>query len=125
MRYKGSGVNVSEITSWIDNLLLTSIDEEQELVPNRIILYQNYPNPFNPFTKIKFEIQQKRRIKLEIFDVTGKLIRKLIDNEMNAGFHELFWDGKDAKGEQVHSGVYFYSLKNNNRVITKKMTLLR
>ena len=125
IRYKGSGVAVSEITSWIDNLLLTSIDNKEVLIPSRIILDQNYPNPFNPSTTIKFEMQQKQHVKLEIFDITGKLIRKLIDNEMNAGAHELSWNGEDAKGNQVNSGLYFYSLKSSSKFITKKMTLLR
>jgi len=125
VRYKGAGVNVSQITSWIDNLLLTSIDETESRVPQRIMLDQNYPNPFNPITKIKFHIEQQQHVNLEIFEVTGKLIRKLIDNNMNAGSHELFWDGRDGKGNAVHSGIYFYSLRSGKEHITKKMTLLR
>ena len=88
-------------------------------------MYQNYPNPFNPITKIRFQIDQQQRVNLEIFDVTGKLIRKLIDNTFNAGSHELFWDGKDAKGYDAHSGIYFYTLKSGGGHMTKKMTLLR
>jgi hypothetical protein len=125
VRYKGAGVVVSEITSWIDNLLLTSVNHETDIVPEKIILYQNYPNPFNPVTKIKFEINQQQRVNLEIFDVTGKLIRKLIDNTLYAGSHELFWDGKDVKGQKVPSGIYFYTLKSGSEISTKKMTLLR
>lgn len=125
IRYKGAGVAVSEITLWIDNLLLTSLDNNEDLIPSRITLNQNYPNPFNPSTTIKFEMQQKQHVKLEIFDITGKLIRKLIDNEMNAGLHELSWNGKDADGNQVNSGMYFYSLKSGSKISTKKMTLLR
>lgn len=125
VRYKGAGVDVSQITSWIDNLLLTSINESDNIIPDKVLLYQNYPNPFNPITKIRFQLDHQQRINLEIFDVTGKLIRKLIDNIFNAGSHELFWDGKDAKGYEVHSGIYFYTLKSGSEYMTKKMTLLR
>jgi FlgD Ig-like domain len=125
VRYKGAGVNVSSITTWIDNLLLTSIDEIESTVPQRITLHQNHPNPFNPITKIKFHIEKSQQVILEIFDVTGKLIRKLIDNNMNAGSHELFWDGRDGKGNALHSGIYFYSIKSGKEHLSKKMTLLR
>ena len=125
VRYKGAGVAVSEIASWIDNLLLTSVNSGTDIVPEKIILYQNYPNPFNPVTKIKFEINQQQRVKLEIFDVTGKLIRKLIDNTLYAGTHELLWDGKDTKEQAAHSGIYFYALKSGEEISTKKMTLMR
>ena len=125
VRYKGAGVNVSEITSWIDNLLLTSIDKTESNLPGSINLGQNYPNPFNPLTKIKFQIRNEQHITIEIFDVTGKLIRKLIDNRMNAGSHELFWDGKNANGKNVNSGIYFYSLRTAKVTLSKKMTLLR
>ena len=125
VRYKGAGVDLSLITSWIDNLFLTSIDENEPTVPQRITLHQNYPNPFNPVTKIKFQIEQQQHVNLKIFDETGKLIRKLIDSNMNAGSHELFWDGRDGKGNAVHSGIYFYSLRSGKEHICKKMTLLR
>ena len=125
VRYKGAGVDVSLITSWLDNLLLTSVDENESIMPEGINLEQNYPNPFNPITKIKFKIENSQHVNLEIFDITGKLIRKLIDNNMNAGSHELFWDGRDAKGNHVHSGIYFYSLRSGKDHLSKKMTLLR
>jgi len=125
VRYKGAGVDVSEITSWIDNLLLTSVDEIDINLPESIKLRQNYPNPFNPITKIKFEIKNAQHVYLEIFDVTGKLIRKLIDNTMNAGIHELYWDGKNGNGKSVNSGIYLYSLRAGKVTLSKKMTLLR
>jgi len=125
IRYKGTGVYLPSITSWIDNLLLTFIDDTDSNLPENIKLGQNYPNPFNPITKIEFYINQTQYVNLEIFDVTDKLIRKLIDNKMNAGSHELYWDGRDEKGNHLHSGVYFYSLRSGNIYLTKKMTLLR
>ena len=123
--YKGAGAYLPSITSWIDNLLLTSIDKIETILPVDIKLDQNYPNPFNPITKIKFHIKQTQYVNLEIYDVTGKLIRKLIDNKMNAGSHELYWDGRDAKGNHLHSGVYFYSLKTKDFFDTKKMLYIK
>lgn len=125
IRYKGAGVYMPLISSWLDNLLLTLVDENTAQVPENIQLEQNYPNPFNPVTTIKFQIPNSQYVRLEIFDIKGKLIRKLIDNEMNAGSHELFWDGRDVKGNHVHSGVYFYTLRSGRDYITKKMTMLR
>jgi hypothetical protein len=125
VRYKGAGVNVSEITNWIANLLLTNIDEQSERIPNDLVLYQNYPNPFNPITTIKFNLQQNQQVKLNIYDISGKLIRKLIDNELYAGLHEIMWEGKDSMGNNAPSGIYIYSLKAGTNKIIKKMTLLR
>lgn len=123
--YKGSGVNVTEITSWIDTLLLTNVEVDKNRIPEKTYLYQNFPNPFNPITTLKFKIQQKQHVRLEIFDINGKLIRKLIDNELYKGSHEVLWDGKDKKGKQVSSGIYFYKLRSGRNYLTKKMTLLR
>ncbi len=125
VRYKGAGVNVGDITGWIDNLLVTSVNNDDSILPENPELYQNFPNPFNPITKISFMINKSQNVNLEIFDVTGKLVRKLVDNIMNAGRHELFWDGKDSLGNEVNSGIYFYKLQINRQSLTRKMTLLR
>ena len=84
-------------------------------------LYQNYPNPFNPITKFKFQILKTSNIKLEIYDVSGKLISSLIDQKLIEGTYEELFDGSN-----LSSGVYFYSLiADRNIVDTKKMILIR
>lgn len=94
-------------------------------IPDKFILHQNYPNPFNPLTTIDYEIQQPGRVKLEIYNTLGQLIRKLVDEEKLAGNYSVFWDGKNDYNELVTSGTYFYRIINGNLVSEKKMLLLR
>jgi hypothetical protein len=89
-------------------------------------LCQNYPNPFNPKTTIKFALPRESLVNLNIYDVRGRLVRSLISaKQMEATFHESVWDGKDLGGNAVSSGVYFYRLTADTKVLTKKMVLLK
>lgn len=88
-------------------------------------LYQNYPNPFNPSTNIHVSISRENGVKLNIYDIDGRLIRNLINENLSKGDYYFVWNGKDNKGKNVSSGVYFYSLNTNGFVITKKMLLLK
>jgi N-acetylneuraminic acid mutarotase len=83
-------------------------------------LEQNYPNPFNPTTKIGFGIPEKGSVRLSILNILGEEIRVLLNEEREAGYHSV-----DFNGSELPSGVYFYKLQAGNFVETKKMTLLR
>ncbi len=89
-------------------------------VPVRFSLEQNYPNPFNPITKLKFQMSKSGFAKLVIFDVTGKEIATLVNEEMNPGTYELSWDGSNYP-----SGIYFYELTSEGFTQTKKMALIK
>lgn len=91
-------------------------------VPEKPTLEQNYPNPFNPLTKIKFSITDNSKVSLVVYDVTGKEVSKLInENSLSRGNYECTFSGKD-----LSSGVYFYTLYvNGTRVTTNKMVLLK
>jgi hypothetical protein len=94
--------------------------------PKRVILKQNIPNPFNPSTTVAFELRERAEVRLEIFDLSGRLIVKLIDSEIEeAGSHAITWDGEDSFGESVASGVYFYRLQAGDYSEAKRMVLLR
>jgi hypothetical protein len=93
--------------------------------PQKFNLYQNYPNPFNPNTTIKFGLPQKTDVVLSIYDVTGRLVRTLINRELPAGRYKFVWDGKDEGGSDVRSGVYLYQLETSNFRETKQMTVIR
>ena len=93
--------------------------------PTAARLYQNIPNPFNPATTIWFDIIRPTHVRLDIYDVTGALIRRLIDGQMMVGRNEIHWDGTDTDGRTVASGVYFYRLEAGMFKETKKMVLLR
>jgi spore coat protein A len=91
----------------------------------RMALEQNQPNPFNPMTQIRFSLERSQHAKLRVFDVAGRLVRTLADREFAAGQHVMLWDGKDDAGLQVSSGVYFYRLLGGERVLTRRMVVLR
>ena len=84
-----------------------------------------YPNPFNPSTTISFDLPTAGRVKLGVFNVNGALIATLLDEVREAGRHDVPWNGRDARGRTVASGVYFYRLETGTGVTTKKLMLLR
>ena len=94
-------------------------------VPGRFELAQNYPNPFNPTTRIEFSLPVKGQVSLVIYNLLGREIATLVNQDMNAGSHSLTWDGKDNRGAAVTSGIYFYRLESNDRVQTRKLLLLK
>jgi len=88
-------------------------------------LGNNYPNPFNSTTKIKFELYQTGWIELVIFDLRGMVVKILIDQNLLPGQYTFYWDGKNQQGQEAAAGIYFYRLKAIDRIMTKKMILLR
>ncbi len=88
-------------------------------------LAQNYPNPFNPTTKIEYQLERAGNISLTIYNVQGKLIRTLVDNEQKAGVYTCSWDGLDNHGTPTASGVYLYQLKNEDRTLSNAMLKLK
>ncbi|MFN0149352.1 MAG: FlgD immunoglobulin-like domain containing protein, partial [bacterium] len=87
-------------------------------------LDQNYPNPFNPSTRIRYSLpKDNMKVELTIFDVSGRQVKTLVNRLQSGAEHEIFWDGRNDRGEDVSSGVYFYSLKADAQSATKKMVL--
>ena len=94
--------------------------------PARTALLPNVPNPFNPTTEIRFDLAVRGRVKLRIYDVAGALVRVLADADMESGFGKrLLWNGLDAAGRRVPSGLYFARLDAPDRTETRKMLLLQ
>ena len=94
--------------------------------PKTVSLYQNVPNPFNPTTVIRYDVPAGSGVvSLRIYDVTGALIRTLVDGTVTPGHKSATWDGRDARGNQVSSGIYFYRLVAGSTTLTKKMVLLK
>jgi len=94
-------------------------------VPSRLLLAQNAPNPFNPSTVIRYDLPMDAMVRLEIFDVRGRLIRTLRNGPAIAGRRQAVWDGRDDLGRELASGAYFYRLRVDERSITRKMQLLK
>ena len=86
---------------------------------------KNYPNPFNPETTISFELSKPGKVVLNIYNLKGELVKKLINKQMSNGKHSIVWDGKDNNGKICSSGVYCYKIESNGRVETKKMLLMK
>ena len=85
----------------------------------------NYPNPFNPSTTINFSLSEKAKVNLAIYNQKGQLVRELINEKMPAGNHQLVWNGTDAKGQTVSSGIYYYRMKSGKYSSTRKMIMMK
>jgi hypothetical protein len=90
-----------------------------------LALYQNNPNPFNPSTTISYYIPEKFLVKLEVFDVVGARVARLVSSEEASGYHSVEWKGLGDDGERVASGVYFYRLTAGKKTVSRKMVLLK
>jgi 5-hydroxyisourate hydrolase-like protein (transthyretin family) len=95
------------------------------MIPKNFQLYQNFPNPFNPVTKIKYEIKangksERVKVKLIIYDIAGKELKVLVNQEQNAGIYEVNFDGRE-----LPSGIYFYRFETEDYLETKKMVLVK
>jgi predicted extracellular nuclease len=88
-------------------------------------LVQNEPNPFNPATTIRFTVGRAGHTRLRVFDLRGRLVVTLIDQEMPVGPDRVTWTGLDSDGRRVGSGLYFYRLITQDQTITRKMLLLK
>jgi len=93
--------------------------------PRTFELSQNYPNPFNPETKIRYQLPQETRVKIVVFDILGREVKTLVDEDKKAGFHEITWDARNRNGVRVASGIYYYAISADNFKMTKKMLLLK
>lgn len=103
----------------------TAVAEHPVAQPNSFTLFQNYPNPFNPATTIAFAVARKSRVQIQIFNLSGQLVRQLVDREYAAGKYSTSWDGKDVQARNVASGIYVYEMRAGNIRQTRRLTLLR
>ena len=118
------------VTGWgwiVDNLEIqvgspTAVDGAPPLA---LMLEQNAPNPLRSATAIRFTLPASEKVKLDVFDARGRLVRTLLSETRGAGAHEVRWDGRDGGGAEVSGGVYFYRLQTGKKVLGKKLTVLR
>jgi hypothetical protein len=108
----GKGVFTSNIS--------TSVDPEDLSIPDQFVLQQNYPNPFNPATTISYSLASQERVTLKVYDMSGREVVTLVDEQKDSGFHKVVFDGSD-----LSSGVYLYQLRAGNFEQTRKLTLVR
>ena len=106
---------------------ITSLSDDK-LIPKTFALHQNYPNPvFNPYNSIQYGLicQEILRYQIEVYDVLGRLVKNLVDNNQNAGFKSIQWDATNNFGGNVSSGVYLYSIKAGDFYQTRKMIIIK
>lgn len=95
------------------------------MIPDAYALHQNYPNPFNPSTTINFQVPNTGQVSLIVFDVLGREVAKLLNDQVPFGNHRVVWDGKSASGAPLSSGVYFVRMNARGFQDVKKMVLVK
>ncbi len=85
----------------------------------------NYPNPFNPETTISYNIDKASDVELTIYNIKGQKVRTLVDDQQEAGRHDIVWDGTDGKGKKVASGTYLYKVKADDQEVVNKMLMIK
>jgi hypothetical protein len=88
-------------------------------------LYQNYPNPFKTNTNIRYSLPAESKVSLSIFDISGRLIKTLVNQKQSSGIYSISWDGKGNQEKSVPSGVYFYHLKTDNHQTTNRAIIIK
>ncbi len=117
---------VNQILGITEGATVVSVkDDPLQNLPARPELLQNYPNPFNPSTTIRYTLENRTPVSLQIFDMSGQFIAALVNENQNPGHYSVAWNGLDANGNAVSSGIYFYRLKTGKFNFTRKMLLLR
>ncbi|MEW6510068.1 MAG: FlgD immunoglobulin-like domain containing protein [Bacteroidota bacterium] len=94
-------------------------------IPTTFALNQNFPNPFNPTTNITFSVPQQTQVKVEVYDILGRLISTLVDTDLPAGNYTTTWSGKDANGAAVATGLYIYRMQAGSFSSVKKMLMVK
>jgi len=94
-------------------------------VPESYQLSQNYPNPFNAATRIEYYVPLPSHVTLSVYDILGRTVETLVDEQKTIGEHDVIWSGLDADGNQVASGLYFYHLRAGEHNYSRKMLLLK
>ena len=117
-------------TSDIRNAFLSLQLRVGDVQPQDTLLAQNFPNPFNPETWIPYQLNKATEVKISIYDVSGRLVRSLDLGWQPTGSYmtpssAAYWDGRNAVGERVASGIYFYTLQTSDFAATRRMVILK
>ena len=116
-----SNYTISSGTVYNFKGMVTGVNDNQYFgIPDNYSISQNYPNPFNPSTKINYALPKSSLVKIKVFDVLGREVINLINEEQTAGYHEVVFNASS-----LPSGVYFYNILAENFAQTKKMILMK
>jgi flagellar hook assembly protein FlgD len=112
-------------SSSISVTVVVAAAKSESILPDAFSLSQNYPNPFNPETIIKYALPEGGYVELTIYNLLGQKVKTLVSQYQNAGYKTVRWNGRDEKGNEIASGVYFYKIETPKYSETKKMVSLR
>ncbi len=106
--------------AWVGMPLFTDVESDESGLVNSYMMFNNYPNPFNPTTNIKYQIPEFSHVSLKIYDLLGREVADLVNEQQAAGSYNIKFDGLN-----LASGIYFYQIKAGSFIDTKKMMLLK
>ncbi len=113
------------------NGIIGEVDTTTQLINHKYkqslikyIIEQNYPNPFNSSTQIRFSISKSTDVRIEIYNISGQLIKTIINERLSKGFHSVIWNGNNEQGIKVSSGLYIYRMVVKNQSISRKLLLI-
>ena len=114
-----------DIIFYFNETVSTITDVAGQEGPKSFNLMDNYPNPFNPFTTLRYEILKDEKVEITVYDMSGRVVRKLLNNVQKAGQNHIQWNGLNDQGMTVSSGSYLYNIQAGGHGETRKMVLLR
>jgi hypothetical protein len=103
----------------------TPVDDRPETGPPRYALTQSYPNPFNSVATIRFRIPETTRVTINVYDLLGRHVDTLVDDEFPAGWHDVLFSGIDHNRRELSSGIYFYRMETEEYTCVKKLLVLK
>jgi len=120
-----SSSNIDLIASWIDEGALEELNTKNDKAsPERFTLHQNYPNPFNPVTNLDYDLPEDAMVNITVFDMMGKVVRTLVNDQQSAGYKTLQWNATSNSGQPISAGLYIYTIRAGEFSKTRKMILL-
>jgi hypothetical protein len=122
----GLGDRVSDYVDYTPWSTSSGVAEPiSKVLRSQSVLGQNRPNPFNPRTEISYSVPSRTLLNLRIYDVDGRMVRTLVDGVAEPGVHTVRWDGRDASGVSLPSGIYYYRLAGDGFEATRAMALVK
>ena len=94
-------------------------------MPTTFAIDQNFPNPFNPTTTMNYQLPQASDVRITIYNVLGQKVRTLLNTRMDAGYHNVVWDGLNDNGARMASGLYMYKFEAGTYVQVQKMLMMK
>ncbi|NOZ03780.1 MAG: T9SS type A sorting domain-containing protein [FCB group bacterium] len=123
--FPAHSVTVIKLSGLFPSINTAVTGDDNISLPTRLTLRQNYPNPFNSRTVIRYSVPVAEDVLLEIYDITGRKVRTLLNGKQSQGFKSVLWDGRDDKGVTVPTGLYFSRLTDGESATLIKMMLIK